>query len=452
MPPDRTEWSWSTPSSPESLPASAASSKLRPMSAEAAPNHQIDRRWARFADAGTEARYLTAMDGEDRRTWTLAGVVALIATVLKSAVHGSVYPEAWAMNVGVHVGAAVGLVAVAMAARLGASRGLIERTGSVVVVGIAAAFVALDAEVGALDLQFAAVTGLLAAILAWTPMTFAAATTTCLAAVAVHMAIIQRVEFAEGAYPIAVQLIFLILLLLLPWRHRREVSRRQAFAQGEVIEEKTRQYHGLLLQVLPKPIADRLQAGERDIADLFDDATVLFADIVGFSRWSKGQAPGDVLGLLRDLFGRFDELAEQHGLEKIKTIGDAYMVAGGVPNTEPDHCRNVASFALDMVAATADFEALDGSPLLLRVGVHTGPLVGGVTGQLRFIYDLWGDTVNTASRMESHGAPGRIQVTQTVYEALPDGFLFEERGVVEVKGRGPMRTFWLVDRVEPMAG
>ena len=277
-------------------------------------------------------------------------------------------------------------------------------------------------------------------------MSLARASAATAVLVGVHYAVLlgAEVELTPGFLPLMTQMIAVILLLTVPARHRLETARRRRYAQREVISVKTQQYRDLLVQVLPRDIADRLEAGEDDIADLFDDATVLFADIVGFSRWSKDQPPAAVLGLLRALFGRFDTLAEAHRLEKIKTIGDAYMVAGGVPHSRAGHCAAVAAFALAMVEAASEFTALDGSRLQIRVGIHTGPLVGGVTGRLRFIYDLWGDTVNTASRMESHGAPGRIQVTEAVHAALGASFTFEERGTVEVKGRGPMTTWWLI--------
>ena len=206
----------------------------------------------------------------------------------------------------------------------------------------------------------------------------------------------------------------------------------------------------LLLNVLPQSIAARLRDADDTIADAFDEVTVLFADIVDFTKMSEGAAPAEIVHLLNELFTRFDELAEHHGLEKIKTIGDAYMVAGGIPATRPDHAEAIAEMALDMVAAVG--ERTDGRALQIRIGIDTGPVVAGVIGRRKFIYDLWGDTVNTASRMESHGVPGSIQVTERTYRRLRDRYEFTERGIVQVKSKGEIRTWLLVGRRSSIAG
>jgi class 3 adenylate cyclase len=153
--------------------------------------------------------------------------------------------------------------------------------------------------------------------------------------------------------------------------------------------------------------------------------------------------------LLNAIFSTFDQLAEQHGVEKIKTLGDAYMVAGGLPVPREDHAEAIAQMALDMQREIASFQGDDGKPLCLRIGINTGPVVAGVIGIKKFIYDLWGDTVNVASRMESQGVPGCIQVTATTYECLKDKFLFEERGTTLIKGKGEMMTYWLIDTKNP---
>ena len=202
----------------------------------------------------------------------------------------------------------------------------------------------------------------------------------------------------------------------------------------------------LLLNVLPRAIAARLRDEDATIADRFEDVTVLFADIVDFTAMSAGSSPGEVVGLLDELFSRFDELAERHGLEKIKTIGDAYMVAGGLPVPREDHADAVAEMALDMVSAIAERDTEH--PLRIRIGIDTGPVVAGVIGRRKFIYDLWGDTVNTASRMESNGLPGSIQVTERTYRKLCERYRFEERGTIAVKGKGDLPTWLLIGRVE----
>jgi len=202
----------------------------------------------------------------------------------------------------------------------------------------------------------------------------------------------------------------------------------------------------LLLNVLPSRIADRLKGSSATIADSFAEATILFADIVGFTELATHMAPGDLVGLLNDIFSGFDELLDKHQLEKIKTIGDAYLVAGGVPTPRPNHAQAVAEMALDMTESLRRFNARTGSSFAMRVGINSGPVVAGVIGTRKFIFDLWGDSVNTASRMESHGVPGKIQVSEATYLLLRDRFSLVERGVIAVKGKGEMRTFYLQGR------
>ena len=204
----------------------------------------------------------------------------------------------------------------------------------------------------------------------------------------------------------------------------------------------------LLLNVLPAPIAARLKQGEAVIADRFQEVTVLFVDLVDFTRSSDRSTPERVVQVLDDLFTAFDRLAERHGLEKIKTIGDAYMAVGGLPEPRPDHARAVAEMALALREETARHRDPSGQPLALRIGIDTGPVVAGVIGTTKFSYDLWGDTVNTASRMESSGVPGCIQVTERTYRRLRDGYRFERRGPIQVKGKGELVTWFLVGRIE----
>lgn len=213
--------------------------------------------------------------------------------------------------------------------------------------------------------------------------------------------------------------------------------------ERELAQERSER---LLLNVLPQPIAERLKRNPESIADAFADVTVLFADVVDFTKFSAGIAPQRLVALLNDIFTEFDALAERYGLEKIKTVGDAYMVVGGLPTPRPDHAEAVAEMALQLTPVMERCSARLGAHLQLRIGMHTGPVVAGVIGRKKFIYDLWGDTVNTASRMESHGLPGKIQVTRDVYERLKDRYEFEERGEIEVKGKGLMPTYLLLGR------
>jgi adenylate cyclase len=210
-------------------------------------------------------------------------------------------------------------------------------------------------------------------------------------------------------------------------------------------EEQEKSEH-LLLSILPKPIAERLKRGEEPIADSFAEVSVLFADIVDFSRLTASIPPTELVSLLNDVFSEFDRLAEKYEVEKIKTMGDEYMVAAGLPTPSADHAWAVVELALDMQTALARQVTPSGEPLQMRIGVHTGPVVAGVIGTKKFSYDLWGEIVNVASRMQSSAPAGSIQVTAETYKRVHDGYLFQERGKVPVKGKGDMVTYLLTGR------
>lgn len=220
--------------------------------------------------------------------------------------------------------------------------------------------------------------------------------------------------------------------------------------QRKVIEEALRyqqqQTERLLLNILPAAIAERLKLHEAIIADSFPEVTVLFADIVDFTALSDNISPTKLVDFLNKIFSAFDLLTEIHGLEKIKTIGDAYMVVGGLPTPRKDHAEAIANMALDMQREISRFNNVHHQTLNMRVGIHTGPVVAGVIGLKKFIYDLWGDTVNIASRMESHSLPGYIQVTAATYQLLKHKYLFAERGVIKIKGKGKMQTYFLLGK------
>ena len=226
-------------------------------------------------------------------------------------------------------------------------------------------------------------------------------------------------------------------MLLATFAHQRN----EALAALRVEQEKS---EALLVNVLPGSIAARLKATDRTIADHFDATSILFADVVDFTPLSQRLPPAEMVDILDRLFSHFDALVERHGLEKIKTVGDCYMAAAGVPDPHADHARRAALLALDMREAVATSAVAGREGLELRIGINSGPVVAGVIGRKRFIYDLWSDAVNTASRMESHGTPGEIQITRETYELLKDEFVCTRRGTILVKGKGQMETWYLV--------
>lgn len=218
---------------------------------------------------------------------------------------------------------------------------------------------------------------------------------------------------------------------------------RTAEAKLELERHKS---EGLLLNILPVSIAQRLKEDNAVIADHFDSTTVLFSDIVGFTAMSETVTPTELVNRLNRIFRAFDDLVQKYDLEKIKTIGDAYMVAGGFPEMREGHTVDVAAMALEMLTVLQDC-GLDGeAPVEIRIGIHCGPAVAGVIGIKKFAYDVWGDTVNTASRMESSGLPGRIQLSEQAAKIIEHEFEIEERGAVEIKGKGQMKTYWLLGR------
>ena len=220
----------------------------------------------------------------------------------------------------------------------------------------------------------------------------------------------------------------------------------QLQAEKELLEIEKEKSERLLLNILPKAIAERLKLGERTIANGHPTVTVMFADLVGFTALSRRTPPGDLVGILNGIFTTFDLLVEKHSLEKIKTIGDSYMLAGGIPLHRDDHAQAVADISMEMIAALDRLNAANGTELKMRIGINTGPIVAGVIGKRKFTYDLWGDTVNLASRMESSGMAGVIHVSESTYQALKNDFVLEERGLTHCKGIGDVTTYFLKGR------
>ncbi|WP_343044592.1 adenylate/guanylate cyclase domain-containing protein [Allomesorhizobium camelthorni] len=224
---------------------------------------------------------------------------------------------------------------------------------------------------------------------------------------------------------------------------------RRAEASEDALEAEHERSERLLLNLMPASIAARLkQRPDEIIADGLPAVTILFADIVGFTPRAARLPADRLVSFLNRIFSEFDTLAERHGLEKIKTIGDAYMVAGGLPEKQEGHARAVAEIALDMLEVTAALSRELGEEIAVRIGIHSGPAVAGVIGSRKLFYDVWGDTVNTAARMEQHGQAGRIQVSHEARQAIGDGYSFEERGMVLIKGKGRMKLHFLTGRAE----
>lgn len=233
-----------------------------------------------------------------------------------------------------------------------------------------------------------------------------------------------------------------LLIFLTVWYAMREVSRAEA-----AMEVEYNRSEALLTNILPATIAAKLKdPAHGTIADRYDDAAILFADIAGYTEQASEIPPTELVRFLDRLYTTFDRLVDRHGLEKIKTTGDAYMVVSGVPTPRPDHIEAIADLALDLCRAVAELRDPRGKPVPMRMGIAAGPVVAGVVGARRFFYDVWGDAVNVASRMESTDIIGRIQVPQNVFERLRHDFVLEERGEIEVKGKGMMPTWFLVGR------
>ena len=223
--------------------------------------------------------------------------------------------------------------------------------------------------------------------------------------------------------------------------------RQRDTALQELHEEQVRS-ENLLLNVLPKKIADRLKREPGTIAEAHKAVTILFADIVGFTPLTSQLNPVEMIELLNKIYSEFDALSEKYQVEKIRTIGDNYMVASGVPESNEDHARNMARMALEMQAFADKLSIQNEHRIQFRIGIHSGPVIAGIVGRKKFQYDIWGDAVNTASRMESHGEAGKIQVSQTTYEMLKDEFVMKLRGTIDIKGKGPMKTWFLTGSKE----
>jgi class 3 adenylate cyclase len=418
----------------------------------------IHRVWATFEDRALEDQYQKESFELAVRPFIRFSIPLSIAAFLSYGVHDAlVIPEqratAWAIRYGFFGPIGALLVAFAILNKNPARH-------QIAMLCFGAAVVSAVVWIGAISPHASAgffiYTGYAAIFVALGPFLARMSVKSQILYTAIGMASFNAFDLAITHSDAVVRFSFTASLLTLGtigifFARQLELQERQAFLQRRVIRDQmhaleTERAHSesLLLNVLPRRIADRLKADPGVIADRFEEATVLFSDIVGFTELSARLPPDELVRRLDAVFSKFDAIADELGLEKIKTIGDAYMVAGGIPAHRADHVRAVCEMALRMQGCIAELSSTLGGDLQVRIGVHTGDVVAGVIGTKKFIYDVWGDTVNVASRMESHGVAGKIHVTAAVHEAVKDAFDFEPRGEIPVKGKGAMKTFFLL--------
>lgn len=408
----------------------------------------LHRLTGRFTDRDLEALYRAAHRDRNLRQTRLSLVVAVALNSLVSAIDPLIFDNLTAV-LWIHLVVING----ALLVLAGLSYAPYFRTRWPALLALAALlFIALYAIAnyigGAAPAYYAGAMLAVAGIYVLLPFYFVHGATVALICSALYLAAAAASpQFSSSALTLLVMQLATANLVGMYALYRTERFLRLDFVNLRAISEERGRYRELLERILPRPIAERLQGGERTIVDQFQDSTVLFADLVGFTAIAARSSPGEVVAFLNRVFAAFDALVERHGVEKIKTIGDSYMVAGGLSGDGGDHGEAMARLALDMRAAVTEMQTPDGAPVELRIGLHSGPLVAGVIGESRFLYDLWGDTVNTASRMESLGAPGVIQVTEEVHARLKDRFAFAPRGQVEVKGKGAMAIWELTGAV-----
>ena len=380
-------------------------------------------------------------DDDDLRLRKRVGIVAgyaIIIAALQLPLLARGLPLSWAVAVALPAINATNLLLLARSKRF--DRYVVVLAGSILVVGVV-----VEVALGGLNGSSAAIVfAYLAPVLALLALGPKPATGWFIAFLAVLVGVIlldpilsSRIE--PQPYPLRLLWYFANLAVPLGFTFAllryTDLRRRAAEARSEE----------LLTNAIPASISARLKHGESRIAETYPATTVLFADLEGFTPWARETDPERVVDFLDDLFSRFDALAARHGVEKIKTIGDAYMAVAGAPEPNADHAATAVALARDMLAVVAEARQRSSVPLALRVGLASGPVVGGIIGQRRILFDLWGDTVNTADRMQSGGLPDRIQVAPSTHDLLRDRYAFEEREPIDVKGLGSMTTY-LVQR------
>lgn len=410
-----------------------------------------------FADPGIEATY-RRWRSEQAAPLVRAGMILLLIGGLTIVVTGQIGDQEFGeVFVGLNLAVIPGfLVSILVASRAPVSRWLLPVAAVAAAWWGAALLWTLHRSLDAPGLGTTAVllVGLWALVVLRLPPGLALPT--CLAPAVIHqIGLILSAEDAAGTDLLHSTVTWLVLVAGVAISIFVDRSLRTQFAQEatiaaqrDVIERERQRADELLQNILPEAIARRLKDGAHPIADHHDGVTVLFADVVGFTALSTRLPAAKVVELLDEVFHRIDDIVDRHGVEKIRTVGDAYMAVAGAPKARPDHTEAIAEVALDIVAALEAMAGETATPIEMRVGIATGDAVAGVIGRKKFAYDLWSDTVNTAARMESHGVPGRIQITAATASRLERAYVVEERGVIDVKGKGPTPTWFLVGRRE----
>lgn len=419
---------------------------------EDGPRQRLDIRWLRFTEPALETAYRAAQEPGDLKKTRIAITVGVLLNAGFGIIDASVLTRnvelALFLRIGVATAVLLALVGLTFIPAMHSRLRLIATTGVVAYTAIYAALVAVAAPPDVYVAGYAIIVFILYVFL---PVGYVIASTAgwlCTLGFAVVM-VLTRPLTLDAMAIIGVQFLAAnaVGMFSLYWMDRFS---RQDFLNLDRIDTERRRHRNLLNRVLPESIANRLARGEAQIADTVEAATVLFADVVDFTGLTANCPSAGVVAFLDRLFADFDHLAAQHGVEKIKTIGDSYMAAAGLTELTGDHAERTGRLALDMLEVAKQMRP-DGKPLQIRIGLCSGPVVAGVIGDKRFLYDVWGETVNLAQRLEAHGKPGRIQVTDAFRTANADRFAFAHRGMVDLKGTGAVDVWYLTQGSSPLA-
>jgi len=421
-----------------------------------------------FLDPGIEAAYRTYFFDSKRRFLAVGIVISTLATaafgLVDKVLSPSDYEALWLIRYGITVPVLLASFPLVfwppaypfMRRRAQEAVLLLLIVVITLVVVLSARFIRMPEGLGPADSE--SISRVFAGLAGWTLVMLVALGVTRIrflyalpiAAAAVLSAVVVPLRVAHlDPTIVAVGLVVIVTITSvgLVMNYSIELYERRFFEKTYALAQSRERTRALLESMLPRAIARALESGTRTIAQRHDEASVLFADLVGFTPLAERLPPEELVGLLDRTFARFDEVVARHDVEKVKTIGDAYLVVAGVPDPCEDHTAVLADVALALMVETAALARETGFPLELRAGIHTGPVLAGVIGRIKPAYDVWGDTVNTAARMESHGEPGRVQVTAAVVRRLAGRFECVPRGTIDVKGKGALETWWLGKRL-----